>query len=417
MLSIIIPIYNQLDMTAECITAIRENTKDCEIIIVDNGSEPAFKAPFTGFIDLRIIRNDDNKGFPIAVNQGIKEAKGSIICLLNNDVIVTPGWDEMLIEALDDYSIVGPITNYAAGMQRTDISPYANIPELYGAAEAWAKENDEYGVQDANFIIGFCMVFRKSLYDEIGEFDESLWPCSGEEIDFCLRARQAGHKIGIVTACYVHHEGSFTFNEMQQSGQVDYNEICKRNDSHLATKWGSDFWDRQTVGILDNDGLLRLNLGCGLYKLAGFINVDQFEDVKPDLVCDVLALPFKVGTVDEIYCGHMLEHLNYNEGQQALSYWNCLLKPGGKISVTVPDFDVIATRYLAAPTALTLREINDRYIYSYCQESPHRYCYSGDLLRLAMEEAGIKDIKRLSANHPYFVDPVDCQVGYEGVKA
>ncbi|OPX99510.1 MAG: putative glycosyltransferase EpsH [Syntrophorhabdus sp. PtaB.Bin047] len=413
MLSIVIPVFNQHDMTHECITAIRETTQDCEIIIVDNGSDPAFRAPFTGFIGLTIIRNEKNEGFPVAVNQGIRAAQGEIVCLLNNDVIVTPGWSEKLTAALDEFSIVGPMTNYVAGIQKAHTANYTNKDELNDAAHEWAQNvGDE--VQEVNFVIGFCMAFKRALFDELGDFDESLWPCSGEEIDFCLSAREAGHRVGIVAGCYVHHEGSQTFKAMD----ADYEAICKRNDAHLAEKWGKDFWMRQAIEAdLYPDGPIKLNLGCGPFRLSGFINVDVSENVPADLTCDALALPYRVGTVDEIYCGHMLEHLTLAEGKKALKYWNCLLKPCGKIAVTVPDFDVLAKKYLDNPTVDALKEMNDLYIYSYCQESHHRYCYSGDLLKQVMEEAGFKDVRRLPVDHPYFVDPVDWQVGFEGVKA
>jgi GT2 family glycosyltransferase len=267
MISVIVPVFNEYDMTLDCIEAIRENTQDCEIIIIDNGSDPAFKAPFTGFIDISVIRNEKNEGFPVAVNQGIRAAKGDIVILLNNDVTVTPGWAERLIKPLsrpviettqpgDEYvsyeydgdapfSIVGPIANYSAGMQRVEVEDYGNKDELCEASKNWAEEHDGE-IQEVNYVIGFCMAFRKTLFDELGEFDESLWPCSGEEIDFCFRARQKGHKVGIVVDCYVHHEGSKTFKGMHDAGTVDYVDICKRNDAHLAEKWG-DYWNNQAV--------------------------------------------------------------------------------------------------------------------------------------------------------------------------
>jgi len=101
--------------------------------------------------------------------------------------------------------------------------------------------------EDVNFVIGFCMVFKKSLFDEIGEFDESLWPCSGEEIDFCFRAVEKGHKIGVAYDVYIHHFGSQTFQQMESKGQLNYTDVCKVCDEHLAEKWGADFWQRQII--------------------------------------------------------------------------------------------------------------------------------------------------------------------------
>jgi predicted SAM-dependent methyltransferase len=420
MLSIIIPVLNQLEMTHDCIQSIIEGTESgtYEIIIIDNGSDPPFKPPFTGFNEIRTIRNKENKGFPVAVNQGIRESKGDIIILLNNDVIVTPDWAEHLADHLNTYAIVSPITNFCAGIQRVTAQGYNSIEELAEVAEAIYDEHQGES-ENVNFIIGFAMAFKKSLYDEIGEFDESLWPCSGEEIDFCFRTVHAGYKVGIAWDTYVHHEGSQTFNDMVEAGDVDYAKLCERNDKHLAEKWGDDFWQNQLCydkKTILGENAIRLNLGCGMHPMKGFVNVDQLENVNPDLLADAINLPYEPNTVDEIYCGHLLEHLSWNEGQAALGHWLSILKPGGEIKIVVPNFDILASNYFSNPMPAEMKRLNDYYIYSYVQESHHRYFYSAGLLHLAMETAGFKRLERMPAEHPYFVENVDWQVGFSGVK-
>jgi len=251
MISIVIPIFNQHAMTAECINAIREHTQGFELIIVDNGSEPVFKPPFMGFAETTLIRNEENKGFPVAVNQGIRVAKGDVIILLNNDVFVTPRWADRLASLLDEFSIVGPMANYCSGLQGITIGCYENIDELNKQAEIMAEEHEGM-VEEVNYVIGFCMVFKKSLFDELGPFDESFWPCSGEEVDFCLKARKAGYKVGIVHDVYVHHEGSQTFGDLVKAGQIDYMKVCTRNEKYLAEKWGANFWDKQKIEREEN---------------------------------------------------------------------------------------------------------------------------------------------------------------------
>lgn len=435
MISIIIPVYNQHEMTKQCIDSIVKNTDDYEIIVVDNGSSPSIEewyhtTKYADWIWIKAIRNETNLGFPMAVNRGIRAAKGDIICLINNDTVVTPGWLKGLTDALESgYDIVGPMTNYVAGLQKASTALYEDEETLSLATKEWSEKN-KGAVQEVNFVIGFCMVFKKTLFEKLGDFDESMWPCSGEEIDFCFRCREAGGKIGIIRDVYIHHYGSQTFGAMQSAGTINYQTICKKCDAHLEKKWGGGFWEKQGLVLADfwvkcdplttNDisceDKIRLNLGCGRFKLQGFRNIDQFENVNPDLVCDALKLPYSDGTVDEIYCGHMLEHLDREDGLKALMYWKALLKPGGKITVTVPDFDVFASDYFRNPTPAKLVDLNEIFIYSYCQESHHKYCYSGDLLKKTMEEAGFKELKRLPQNHPYFVDPVDWQVAYEGRK-
>ena len=107
MISVIIPIIDQKEMTLACIDSVEAHTDDYEIIIVDNGSEPRW---FNR--KLAYIRNEENLGFPVAVNQGIRAAKGENIILLNNDVIVTPGWADRLIKWLDEYDFIGPCRDF-----------------------------------------------------------------------------------------------------------------------------------------------------------------------------------------------------------------------------------------------------------------------------------------------------------------
>jgi len=403
MLSIIIPVLNQKEMTLECVTAIHENIEDYEVIIVDNGSNPTYEGDAT-------IRNETNLGFPVAVNQGIRASKGDVICVLNNDVVVTPGWAEKLIQGLETYAIVGPMTNYVVGVQLMSLPVYYDRDGLNKLAVDFTKARTGRNLE-VNWIIGFCFAFKRSLYDEIGVFDESLWPCSGEEIDFCFRAREKGHKVGVIQDVYVHHEGSMTFKALDE----DYNAIVKRNNDHLAEKWGKDFWARQLLPITDGKGL-KLNMGCGPFLMKGFINIDDSDLIKCDIKANVVDLPYAPGTVDEIYAGHILEHFNFIDGMKALYYWYSLLKPGGTISVVVPDYLYLAKEYVENPTVERIKKFNDQYIYSYGQESPHRYAYDENLLKEALTDAGFVNLKRMAVDHPYFPYPVEWQVGYQGIK-
>jgi len=413
MISIVIPVYNNHEMTQDCLEAVKANTQDFEIIIIDNGSTP----PIEG----ATIRNEKNLGFPKAVNQGIRAARGETIILLNNDVICTPQWASRILHHLETFAIVAPLANYCAGLQQQiALKTYNDEKSLNDAAEEWSREHAGEFLE-VNFVIGFCMAFKKSLWEELGDFDESLWPCSGEEIDFCFKAREKGYKIAIARDAYVHHIGSQTFMQMEKDGLLKYNDTIYQNDRHLAKKWGHDFWLRQTgtlkasTPVKVSEGI-RLNLGCGLYKIEGLINVDQRESVHPDLLADALRLPYEPGTVDEIYAGHLLEHLTWDEGQAALRHWHSILKIGGTIMITVPDFDFLAKQYLENPTAANMRAMNDLYIYSYVQESLHRYCYGPALLKAAMTEAGFGEVERVAGGHPYFTSTMEDQVTYRGAK-
>lgn len=80
---------------------------------------------------------------------------------------------------------------------------------------------------------------------------------------------------------------------------------------------------------------MKLNLGCDIFKIQDFINIDICKDVNPDVIADVSKLPYENDSIDEIYAGHILEHSPNHA--LPLAEWRRVLKPGGKITITVPD--------------------------------------------------------------------------------
>jgi predicted SAM-dependent methyltransferase len=86
---------------------------------------------------------------------------------------------------------------------------------------------------------------------------------------------------------------------------------------------------------------LRLNLGAGEVNIPGFTNVDRKTGQ------EVYPLAYEDGSVDEILASHVLEHFSHRESGVVLNHWVQKLKPGGKIRLAVPDFELLAKEYLA----------------------------------------------------------------------
>jgi hypothetical protein len=87
---------------------------------------------------------------------------------------------------------------------------------------------------------------------------------------------------------------------------------------------------------------VRLNLGCGDHYAHGWVNVDAVRNdrVRPDLVHDITRpLPLDPGSVTELYCGHVLEHLDHDAVVPALLMWRRYLCPGALVMVVGPDCD------------------------------------------------------------------------------
>ena len=122
-----------------------------------------------------VIRNQANRGFPAAVNQGIAAAAGDQILLLNNDTIVTTGWLGRMLAALESdpkIGLVGPCSNSVGGEQRVD-AHYDSLAGLDGFAWERGKAHDG-AIEDTHRLIGFCLLIRRAVIDEIGLLDEQL---------------------------------------------------------------------------------------------------------------------------------------------------------------------------------------------------------------------------------------------------
>ncbi len=269
LVSIIILTHNQLEYTKKCIDSIFQHTKTpFELIIVDNNSTDGTvqylkseiaknKIPLPGTeqgniekhdqdipvhqknkFRIKIIENKENKGFAEGNNQGIIEAKGDYILLLNNDTVVTPGWLERLIycsERKPEIGIAGPKSNYVSGPQSIKDVPY-DENSLSGLNEYACHLAEKHARQFQYHlrITGFCMLIKREVIQKIGGFDIRYKFGNLEDSDFCLRTALAGFDACIAEDCFVHHFGNRTFI----GSEIDYTETLLTNWKRYKEKWG-----------------------------------------------------------------------------------------------------------------------------------------------------------------------------------
>jgi GT2 family glycosyltransferase len=219
------------------------NTDDIsyELVVVDNGSAE----PTRRYLEVlaarnrhvRLIRNEDNRGFAPACNQGLAAAEGEIVVLLNNDTIVPPGWLSGLTRHLDDPAIgmVGPTTNRCGGGAQVfaDYRTYAEMLEFARdrtAAEA-GSEPTEIGVVEM-----FCAALRREVVDEVGPLDERFEIGMFEDDDYVRRVREAGYRVVCAADLFVHHFGEASLGALAPDGR--YGEVFHANRRRFEEKWG-----------------------------------------------------------------------------------------------------------------------------------------------------------------------------------
>lgn len=243
LVSIIILTHNQLNYTRLCLESIQHYTPEPhEIILVDNGSTDGTPAWLRSQAALQnhytLIENDTNRGFAAGNNQGLERARGACCLLLNNDVVVTPGWLESLLTCAhtrSDIGIVGPVSNYVSGPQQVKTVEY-NTETLQGLMPFALKHRRLYAGQVRPFwrVVGFCMLIKRAVIDRIGGLDERYGLGNFEDDDFSLRALLAGYRSAIALDSFVHHFGNRTF----VGSGMDYYASLLEKWEIFKTKWG-----------------------------------------------------------------------------------------------------------------------------------------------------------------------------------
>ena len=305
--SIIIPTFNQLKYTKECIQSIYSRTIiPFELIVIINNKNDGT----VEFLDqlsnthnnIKHIINDENNGFPISVNQGIRNASSEFVLILNNDVVVTNYWLETLLDIAnknESVGIVGPISNEVSGVQEDKEANYKTIDEMHLYA-ATVKEKNKNKVMQFPRVAFLCTLIKREVIEIIGGLDERFSPGNYEDDDFCLRAQLAGYKTVIAQDVFIHHYGSKSF---KADGEKKYAERLKVNHQIFVDKWGADpdeIWLKQKP--FNHSRNLFISIDNDEFKKSFERAQNNIKDKEFDLALTELGLTVeKYDTSDKAY--------------------------------------------------------------------------------------------------------------------
>jgi GT2 family glycosyltransferase len=257
--SIIIPVFNKAGLTRQCLQTIRptlDGAGDGEIIVVDNASSDETPEMLREFPWVRVIRNEQNRGFAGANNQGAAAARGDFLVLLNNDIVAHPGWLASMINVAKGPR-VGAVgarllfpdgTIQHAGVRfdqvRVGTAGFVAIHDMYRYPGDYPEA---CGLFDLQAVTGACLLTPRAVYQRLGGLDEAFWN-GYEDVDYCLRVRADDLRV------VYDGEASLTHFESQSGGErfrkVSWNVL------RLAERWnGQVEYDAQRVSI--QRGLVR----------------------------------------------------------------------------------------------------------------------------------------------------------------
>jgi hypothetical protein len=233
--SIIVVAWNVKDLVRDCLKSVYEQTRDSsfEVIYVDNASKDGTAEMVANeFPQVIIIRNNENKGFIIANNQGIEIAKGRYVLLLNSDTIVLDNAIAKTVRFADAHleaAVVGcRVLNPDRTLQRTCFMYPSPLNMLLSAiylykilprSRFFGREHmtwwDFNEVREVETIQGCYSLVRREAIDQVGMMDPTYF-VYGDDPDWCYRFKKSGWRILFTPEPKIIHYGGQNTSHMAE---------------------------------------------------------------------------------------------------------------------------------------------------------------------------------------------------------
>ncbi len=223
-IAIVILNWNGKALLQQFLPSVVAHSKEATIYLADNASsDDSVLFVAKNYPDVTVIKNTQNGGYAKGYNDALQHIDADLYCLLNSDVEVTKHWLQPIIEAFKNDSktaIIQPkILDYKqkkcfeyAGAAGGYIDKYA-YPYCRGRIfNTIEKDTGQYNdTQDITWASGACFFIKKSVFNELGGFDNSFF-AHMEEIDLCWRAKNTGYNVKYVGSSSVFHIGGATLS-------------------------------------------------------------------------------------------------------------------------------------------------------------------------------------------------------------
>jgi len=223
--SIIIPCWiidkSLLELTKECVDSLRRTTKNYELIIVDDGS-PMGVSDLKKLADI-YIRNRKNLGFAKTVNKGWQKATGKYIITCNNDILVPPGWQEIMIKWLNEPD-VGAVSLINTRDKITDNS------------QPFDQRQDRHVIEGGCYFHGGFWGLTRETINKIGFLDERFIQGGYEDIDYFYRLIKANLKLICSFERWIWHKEGATRKITEEKRLLD-EKISEENLQRFIKKW------------------------------------------------------------------------------------------------------------------------------------------------------------------------------------
>jgi GT2 family glycosyltransferase len=249
LVSLIIPTRDQGDLLERCITSILTKTvyPNFEILVVDNQSQDkaalSYLASLSSHPRIKVIKYDAPFNYSAINNYATTLAQGEIIGLVNNDIeVINDDWlSEMVSHVVrPEIGVVGAKLLYADGtIQHAGVilglGGLAGHAHKFGEGEDWGYFGRANLIQTYSAVTAACMLVKKEIFEKVGGLDEENLTVAFNDVDFCIKVREAGYRnIYTPYAVLYHHESISRGQENSPEKQARFIREVK----FMQTKWG-----------------------------------------------------------------------------------------------------------------------------------------------------------------------------------
>jgi GT2 family glycosyltransferase len=234
-ISFIISVFNGLNYTRACLESL-QRTVDLaghEVIIVDDASTdgtPEFLATLPA--PFRVITNSSKRSYAANNNTAARLASNEILCLLNNDTVLFPGWLEPMLHTFALFPSVGFVGNVQRNPRRRRYDHLGVVFDCGGWPTHYGKNfrfRPRHGYSEWRAVTAACCLIKRPVFLDNGGFDEQY--INGyEDVDFCLRLAHAGYRHYVANESVIDHHGS------SSEGR---HAFTPQNEARMFRQWNS----------------------------------------------------------------------------------------------------------------------------------------------------------------------------------